>query len=298
MKKNFTLPILLLFLVSFMGSAFANDFPVTIIDDMGWEVFIESKPERIISMTPNTTEILFALGLGERIIGVTDFCNYPLEALEKDSIGGIDATIEPVMALEPHLIVSTNMNSKETVERLIELGYPVVVIVSKTFEDVFPAISLLGQATGHRKEASLLLERLNAELEEIKKLLATVTKTPLVFYEIWHDPFFSVNKDTFIGQLITMAGGENLTHDAASEYPVVSLETIIDRNPQVYILAAGHGELQTPQNIKARTGFDLLDAVQNNRISFVDTDIISRPGPRIVEALEILARSIHPELFK
>lgn len=294
MKRVLVAVLFILFCFSMISFA---SFPITITDDLGNEVTIQEQPERIISMTPNTTEILFALGLTHRMVGVTDFCNYPEEALQVDSIGGIDAGLEPVLALEPDLVVSTTMNTKETVEQLMAMGLQVIVLNPKRFEDIFPSITLLGEATGKNQEADSLLEDLISRKEALEARLKMAEETPLVFYEVWDDPFMSVNKDTFVGQLITMAGGENLTHDAASEYPIVSLETIIDRNPQVYILPTGHGQIQEVKDITIRTGFELLDAVQNNRISFINQDIILRPGPRIIDGLEKLAQAIHPQLF-
>lgn len=296
MKKICVL-LLLALIVSFSPICFTASFPITVTDDLGREVTIEDIPSRIISMTPNTTEILFALNLEQQIVGVTDFCNYPEAALKKDSIGGIDAGLEPVLALEPDLVVSTTMNTKEVIERLMALGYTVIVLDTKRFEEIFPAIALIGEATGQKQEAQSLLEELKSRKEALEERLKEAQETPLVFYEVWDDPFMSVNKNTFVGQLITMAGGENLTHDAPSEYPIVSLETIIDRDPNVYILPTGHGLIQSTENITSRTGFKLIDAVKNNRIFFVDQDIILRPGPRIIDGLEKLAQAIHPQLF-
>lgn len=289
------LPLLILLLISSTG--LAGSFPITITDDLGHEVFIEERPQRIVSMTPSTTEILFALDLEEAMVGVTEYCNYPEAAITTEKIGGVDAGLEPVLAQEPDLVVCTTMNTKETVERLKELGIPVIVIDSSSYDDIYPSISLLGEATGQAELAQEIVKSMKKEKEALQEKLALVKEPPLVFYEVWDDPFMSVNKDTFIGELILLAGGKNLTHDAASTYPIVSIETIIDKNPQVYILPTGHGNIKRMRDIETRPGFEYIDAIIKDQVYFVDQDIISRPGPRVIEALEIFARAMHPQLF-
>lgn len=276
--------------------AFASSFPMTVTDFLGHEVYIEERPVRIISMTPSITEILFALHLEDRIIAVTDYCNYPEAVVTKESVGGLDVGLEPILAKDPDLVVCTTMNTKETMERLKELGYPVLVIESNSFDDIFPSISLIGEATGQIEEAQDLLGRMKRDLEELEAKLKGVEEPTLVFYEVWDDPLMSVNKDTFIGEILTLAGGHSITHEAASAYPIVSIETLIDRNPEVYIIPTGHGAVQL-SDLDSRVGFDELDAIINNRVYVVDQDAITRPGPRIIQGLEILAKILHPQLF-
>ncbi len=298
LRKKTTLFLLITILFLFTAFTAAAEFPVTLTDDFGHEVTIEEEPERIVSMTPSTTEILYALGLEDRIVGVTDFCNYPEAAVEETKIGGTDAGLEPVMAVEPDLVVSTNMNDQETVERLMEMGYPVVAINSLSIDDVYHAIALLGQATGKVAQSGTIINEMKSKYNSLMEKMERVDERPLVFYEVWDDPYMSVNDDTFIGQLIVKAGGENLTGDAQSGYPTVSVETIIDNDPEVYILPTGHGNVKRMTDIENRTGFGDMSAVTNERIYLVDQEIISRPGPRIIEGLETFTRAIHPELFE
>lgn len=297
MLKRIHWTILLAVMVLLIGStALASSFPITVTDSLGHEVRIEKAPNRIISMTPSLTEILFALDLEDRIVAVTDYCNYPEAVETKDSIGGLDTGLESILAKEPDLVVCTTMNTKETMDRLAELGYPVIVIESNSFEHIFPSISIIGEATGQTREAQALIETMKKEKEELEEKLKHIEGPTLVFYEVWDDPLMSVNKDTFIGELITLAGGLNVTHDAASAYPIVSVETLIDRNPTVYIMPTGHGAIQM-SDLDNRLGYDQLDAIIHNRVYVVDQDVVTRPGPRVIEGLKILARILHPQLF-
>jgi len=286
-----------------------TEFPLTVTDQADRLVTIEKMPERIISLAPSNTEILFALGLGDRVVGVTQFCNYPAEAQDKPKIGGfsqtdIDISMEQIVAIEPDLILASETHITEAIPRLEQLVPQSAVIVLKTqtesFDVVFEAIALVGECTGTMDEAGKLVnemkERIKTVTDKTKNL--TDSERPKVLYIVWNEPIFAIGGGTLGNALIEAAGGINIFQDLTGS-PAVGLETIIARNPQIILASAAIG-----------TGFDLpyqfalteprLEGVEariNGRVYPVNDDLTGRPGPRIVEALEIMAKMIHPEIF-
>ena len=273
----------------------------TITDSYGRQITINnSHPQKIISLAPSNTEILFALGLGDRIAGVTDYCNYPPEAKTKPSIGAYDnPNIEEIIAKEPDLVLATDAQSESTYQQLESHGLTVVALVPQSMDEVLGSITLVGKITGQDEAAATLVadmqKRINAVTEKTSKL--TEAQKPRVFYIFWQDPIWTAGAGTFEDALIEMAGGINIAHEL-NGYASMSLEAIIDANPQVYIagMGMGTGEDLPLQYIKTEERLKDTEGRQNNRIYSVDMDIIGRPGPRIVDALEEFFRMIHPEL--
>jgi iron complex transport system substrate-binding protein len=280
----------------------ANEFPLAITDDLGRNVTISSEPQSIISLAPSNTEILFALGLGDRLIAVSEYCNYPLEVQNKAKIGGFSTVnIEKVVGLTPDLVLATGGVQEAIVEELERLGLTVIVLDANNIEDVLENIRLVGKAAG-RLEAA---RELRANLEQRIKAVTDKTRDLLhsqrqrVFYEVQYDPLMTAGPGTFIHNLIHLAGGVNIASDAAAKYLVYNLETIIERNPEVIIISFWHGSIAASvEGVKSRERWQKVDAVKNNRVYGINADIVSRPGPRIVDALEKMTRFIHPELFK
>lgn len=281
--------------------ATTSSSPNVITDQLGRTVTLSTlNPQRIISLAPSNTEILFALGLGDRVVGVTDFDNYPPEAKTKPSIGGYTTpNIEEIVAKEPDLILGTEAQSEDIYRQLESKGLTVVAISPKTLDDVIASINLIGKITGADKEAAKLTasmqKRIKAVTDKTSKLSQDIK--PHVFYVIWNDPLMTAGKGTFIDELINKAGGINIAGDLES-YPTISLETVLTDNPQVIIAGAGMGEGEDLPFTFATTEPRLqgTDARQNNRVYSINTDIIGRPGPRIVDALEDFLADIHPEL--
>lgn len=284
-------------------------FPVTVTDQAGRLVTLEKTPEKIISLAPSNTEIVFALGRGDKVVGVTQFCNYPPEAQDKPRIGGfsptdIDVSIEQIVVIEPDLILASETHLTEVIPKLEQFVPESAIIVLKTetetFDVVFEAITLVGKCTGAEDEAAQLV----AEMKDRIKAITDKTNNLMgsdrlkVLYMVWHDPIFAIGGGTLGNALIEAAGGVNIFQDLAGA-PTVDLETIIVRNPQVILASANIG-----------SGFDLpyqfalteprLEGVEariNGWVYPVNDDLTGRPGPRIVEALELLASLIHPEIF-
>ncbi|MCS7139429.1 MAG: cobalamin-binding protein [Candidatus Nezhaarchaeota archaeon] len=285
-----------------------REFPITLTDRSGKIVVIASEPRRIVSLSPAITEILFALGLGDRVVGVTAYCNYPLDVEEMKKgkrlsvIGGYwDPNLEAIVALNPDLVIGDSLvpSHLDVAERLRTLNITVLLTGSKLIEDVFYDINLIGKATGRFREAQELVAKLEARIKVVVQKVANLPRAK-VYYELWFSPLFSAGPGTFIDQLIFYAGGKNIFHDAKVPWPVVSDEDVIARNPDVIILPDTYMSDYNVSidSIKARPGWSVISAIKNNRVYFIEEDIIVRPGPRLVEALEIIARYLHPEAFR
>ncbi|MBA7704709.1 Vitamin B12-binding protein [subsurface metagenome] len=276
--------------------------PGTFTDDLGREISIEGIPQRIISLAPSNTEILFALSLGDRVVGVTEFCNHPEAAIAKPKIGGFSTVdIESVVALEPDLILATSVHETKVIPRLEQLGLTVVALAPETLDRVLANIVLVGEVTGRSREATQLVTGLEERIKAITDKTDSLpeSQSPRVFYVLWHEPLMTVGSEARIHELIVKAGGINIAQDLTGDYPTISLEAVILANPQVIIAGSGHGtgEDSTFQFAKTEPILEDIDARRHGRVYKIDADLPSRPGPRIVDALEELARLIHPEIF-
>jgi len=280
---------------------------VTLVDSMGNVVTFTSPPERIVSLAPSNTEMLFAVGAGDKVVGVTDFCNYPynftawIEAGNMTSIGNYYApSVEPIVALEPDLVLAST-GSLDAAENLKSLGYNVLVVESKTIDGVLQDILLIGRATGNDIQAGDLVSDIRSRIDNVTTQAAAAATKPKVYHEVWNDPLMSVGPSTFIDELISWAGGENIFHDAGSSWPIVSSEAIIEKNPDVMFfpdMYMGVGNFyETIETVASRPGWDTISAVQNGALYEINADIISRSGPRLIDALEIIAKMVHPEIF-
>lgn len=285
------------------GSSLARE-PEAVIDDLDHEIELEETPERIVSLAPSITEMLYGLGLGERVVGVTSFCDYPHEVPEKvetgdlDTIGSIvEPNIEKIVELDPDLVVAANINPVEDVERLRELDLTVAGFAPINLDATFSAMERAGKLTGFQAEAEEVIQDMQARLQQIEELVAEQEEEPAVFYEIWNDPLQTAGAGTFIDDIIRTAGGQNLGAEAGEGWPQYSLETLIMEDPKVYVSTPHSGEGQVSiESIKERDNFDALTAVQEDRVHLVDQDKLSRPGPRVIDGLIEITEAIHPQL--
>jgi iron complex transport system substrate-binding protein len=274
---------------------------MAITDQMGRTVTLAtSKPQRIISLAPSNTEILFALGLGDRIVGVTDYCNYPPEAKTIPSIGAYDIpNIEEIIAREPDLVLATEAQSVNIYQQLESRGITVIAISPTTMDEVLASITLVGKATGAEKEASSLVKNMQKRIKAVTDKTSKLDESqkPRVFYIFWHDPIWTAGAGTFADALIQMAGGINIAREL-NGFAEISLEVVITANPQVIIagVGMGTGEDLPLQFVKTESRLSDTDARKNDQIYGVNMDIIGRPGPRIVDALDEFFALIHPEL--
>ena len=277
-------------------------FPLTVTDQAGRLVTIEAEPQKIISLAPSNTEIVYALGLEDRLVGVTTYCDYPEAALDKPEVGGFNTVdIEQVVAIQPDLILATDIHTAEVVPGLEGLGLTVLVLDPRSLDEVLESIELVGKCTGQLDEAYQLIIEMEDRIKAVTDKTANLTEAqrPSVFYIMWHEPLMTLGSDTRIYELIQLAGGIPVPLDLGEGYPMIGLEVLIAANPEVIIAGSGMGEGADLPYQFALTEPRLagVDARINNRIYEVNTDLVGRPGPRIVDGLEELARLIHPEIF-
>jgi iron complex transport system substrate-binding protein len=280
---------------------------MSVIDDFGRNVTIDQLPTRIVSLQPSNTEILFAVGAGPRVLGVTRYCDYPPQVLAgvKDGsikvVGGFtDPNIELIVSLQPDLVLAWGDLQKGAISSLEAKGLTVVVLFPKTISDILEDIKLIGRIVGRSDAAINLADTLAARINTVVDKTRGALYKPRVYFEIWYNPLMSVGPGTYINDLITMAGGVNIFADSKAPYPEVNAETIIERQPEIVIVAKGYMGLaieETKSKFRDRPGWESITAVRNNEIYEVDENTVYRSGPRIVDGLETLVMIIHPELF-
>jgi iron complex transport system substrate-binding protein len=275
--------------------------PGNIVDGLGRKIMINAVPQRIVSLAPSNTEILFALGLGDKVVGVTEYCNYPEAAKTKPKVGGFSTVdIEKVVSLRPDLVLATQIHSKTIIPALEKLGLTVVALTPSSLTGVLDSITLVGKITGQSKEASELIKDLSTRIKAIadKTQKLSPAQRPRVFYVTWHDPLWTAGTGTLSNDVISQAGGQNIASDISGD-KTIDLETVINRDPEIIIVSVGMGtgEDSPWQYIKSESRLKNTQALLTGRVYKIDGDLIHRPGPRIVEALEQMAQFIHPETF-
>ena len=266
-------------------------------DAMQRQVTVPRPLKRVVSMAPNVTEMLFAIGLDDEIIGVTDFCDYPDAAREKPKIGGYyNPSIEMILSLAPDLIIATpDGYSKERIERLDQSGISVFLVNPQKIDEVLETMLTLGRITGKDDVARRVVEDLRARVEAVREKVSSipVEKRPKVFYEIGHDPLITAGPGNFVNSLISAAGGINIAGDAPTDWPRYSIEAVIMKAPDVIITAphvASGEDTTTDADTSVWQKYKTIPAARNGRIYPVNPNILLRSGPRIVDGLEELHR--------
>lgn len=283
MKK--LLLIALVLFVALGGTAQAG----TIVDDIGREVVLEFIPERIVSLAPAVTEILFALDLDEAIVGVSNYCDYPEAALEKTKVGDINVDFEAIVEKDPHLVFMTT-GMDEDREKIEELGFKVAVVDPSTIEEIISSIQWIGEITGREQESNELIAWMREEIESVKKRAQEIEATPRVYYEVWDDPLMTAGPNTFVHDIIEIAGGENIAGNLQQEWAPYSVEDVIDNDPEVIIVP------WQDDRVYERAEWSDISAVKNERVYFIDPDLMVRPGPRIIQGLELVLEAILGEV--
>jgi iron complex transport system substrate-binding protein len=272
-------------------------FPLTLTDDEGTSVEIEAEPDTIVSLTPAVTETLFALGVGDRIAGkAQDVFLYPPEAAAIPDVATFQSTdVEKVVALDPDLVFAGGNfgTPPEAIQQLRKLGIPVVVVYARTVDDTFDDIELVGQAVGREEAASEIADRIQTEFEAVEAAVDDLP-TPRVYYELdATGAFYAPSDDSFLAEMIELAGGEPITTGSADKFDI-SAERLIEADPELILLAdAAFGV--TPDQVKARPGWNVMTAVRSDDIRPIDDATVTRPGPRLFQGLALLARTIHPD---
>ena len=268
-------------------------FPVTITDDAGREVTIEAEPQRIVSLAPANTEIVAALGLMDRLVGVTSFDDYPPEVASIDIIGDFASpNLEAVAAAEPDIVLATAGVQADVIGQLEDLGAVVVAVDPADLESLFDSIVMVGAVTGAAEEADTIVSTMRSDLDSITTAIGDATPVP-VFLEIAQDPLFTAGPGTLLHDLIIAAGGANVVTQEG--YVAFSVEQLVAEDPVVYL--ATLGSMSDPDDLASRPGYADIDAVRTGRVYVLEDNLVSRPGPRVIEGVRLIAEALHPEAF-
>lgn len=298
--KGFIVFLALILLAGMLAGCQPQFQPGTYTDDMGRSVNIQKIPQRIVSHVPSITETLFALGLGEKVVGVDDYSDYPEEAKSKQSVGNyFNPSIESIVALEPDLVLTDGHS--DSIKQLDNLGINYLVMDPKDMDGIFRNIELLGKVAGIEGRARKLIDDMK---KEITGVLDRVKGAPRV--RVLHildatdlsNPW-TAGPGSFLDAFITMAGGENIAAKAPAPWVQFSIERIVNADPEIIILPTTHGSASTlPEMLKTNPAWRGITAVKQGRIYTVDADLVDRSGPRIVQGLKEIAKILHPERFR
>ncbi|MDF5361606.1 cobalamin-binding protein, partial [Vibrio parahaemolyticus] len=298
-KRNLTLFLaLLLILATFSGCSTEGnivnnddaltDQKIEITDDFGKVVSLDKPAEKIVSLAPSHTEILFAIGAGEKVVGVTTADDYPEDVIGIEKVGGFEGwNLELIMSLEPDLVLNYGPGKEEDNKRLEESGITVASFMPETIDEVFDTIEKIGVLTGNNEKAVELVSDMKFKKDEIV-LKVKDLGTKKVFYEVYNDPLMTAGPGSFIDELINLAGGENVAKDADNPYPQFDIEKLIESDPEVYLIP--NDSTTTLDRLKQRPGFENIQEIKNSQIYFLDANLVSRPGPRIIEGLYEIAK--------
>ena len=299
MKNHFIKLIFFLSLVIFLGTSASYSATLTVNDEAGREVSFPFPPKRIVSLAPNITEILYSLGLDEEIVGVSNHCNFPEKAKRKVRVGSyISLDFEKITSLNPDLIIATGAgNTREMVGRLGKLGFQTYVIFPKNFDDILQSIIHIGQVVNRDREASGIIEGMRRRSQRVIELTKNLPR-PKVFVQIGDAPIVTVGKGSFADDLLRLAGGENIAGKEKEVYPRFGMEEILKRSPEVIVISSMNPKGDYQKILQEWTRWKTIPAVKNGHIYLIDSDLLDRPSPRIIDGLEELARVLHPERFK
>jgi len=271
---------------------------LAVTDEAGRAVRVPQPVHRIVSLAPNLTETIFALGLGDLLVGDTDYCNYPAEALKKAHVGGpVNPSLEEVMALHPDLVLATRaINRLATVEALEQLGVAVYVTDPHTVEQVLSSTERLGDLLGAKEKAAMLAATLRDRLEQIRERLSG-SQPRSVFFITWVDPLISVGRNTFLADALGLAGARSVVA-TPQDWPNINLEEVLHQQPEYLIFSSDDpGQIRRQvAELRGRAGWQGLEALRKNRIIIL-SEAFSRPAPRLLDSIEQLARALHPDRF-
>ncbi len=275
-------------------------YPLTLKDNSGTEVTIPAEPKRIVSFVPSSTETLFALGLEGKVVAVTKYDDYPqgvqqkVEYVFEDSL---HPNTEQILKLNPDLII-LGMHDEKTITAIRNLKIPVVVFNPQNLDSTYQTIEKLGQVTNKPEQAKKIVSAMKEKEQNIAQKVATVKEADRlnVFVEV--DPnLFTPGAGTFLDQLVTKAGGINIAHDVTG-WAQYRSEQVISKNPQVIFDTYSYYQKNAKEEILSRQGWQNIEAVKNQRVIDLDSDMLTRPGPRITDGLESIAKALYPDLFK
>ncbi len=297
-SKKASTSVLLILLIVFILEAQEK----IIKDDLGFPFDMTAPPQRIISLAPNITEILFTLGLGEKVIGVTCYCDFLEDAMKKEKIGGmVDPNLEKIIALKADLIIAFRGNPLTTLERLRNLNLPVFVLdIGTTIESTLSIVKKIGTVTHTEKRAELLIQSLRERYEKILSALRNVKQEPKVFLSLHGTGLWTCGKESFLNDLVKKARGMNIAGNIPRKWLNYNREHLIHEDPEVIIILSKSKKdfLKTKKWIQNEAHLEGTKAVDADRIYFLDENMATRQGPRLIQALEELARLLHPQCFE
>ena len=303
MSRLVLFPIIFILLVASCSNQAAHlksssPYELVSIDDLGREVVLNHPAQKIVSLDPSVTEILFALGLNNEVVGVTDYCDYPEGARSKSKVGGyLDPNIEAIALLQPDLVVTTlKTDTPKLIQQLENFGIKVFVLDPKRIEDIFENISSLAKLTYRAERAKQVVGALKERLNEIKRKVNGIYR-PGVFLEMGVDPLISVGPGSFANDLIEIAGGRNVFSHCSSRYSRFTLEEVLLADPEVIIICSMTSDDPCVVQKRWWEKWTNMSAVRNSQIYVVEANLITRPGPRMIEGLMEIAKAIHPEIF-
>jgi iron complex transport system substrate-binding protein len=275
----------------------ANLASRTFVDDLDRKLYLAKPPTRIVSLAPSVTEILFAIGLDQEIVGVTPFCDYPPQAQGKPKVGYVQPNLEALVALRPDLVLAPREFLRaDILSKLEQLKISIFVLDAKTLDDIPSHIQTIGRMVERGPAADRLATDLRRQVAEIKRRVSDLPR-PRLLYVLHSQPLITVGPGSFIHQLIDLAGATNVAGRAKVPYPRLNMEEVLKEDPEVLVFPQGktEGVPQSEQDLWRR--WSAMTAVKQGRLHQVPSDLLNRPGPRIVQGLEALARVVHPEAF-
>jgi iron complex transport system substrate-binding protein len=249
---------------------------------------------RIVSLSPGVTEMLFLLGVGDSMVGATEFCDYPPEAKKIERVGGLGTpSLEKLLALSPDLIVASGLERNDVLQVLRQSGVQVLKTKIESIDEMFEAMRQLGRAVGKEKRADEVIASMQAELKKIAAQSDGAGQGPRVFVELWDDPLTTVGANSFVDDVVSRAGGVNVAHELPQPYLRISPEKVIEWNPDVIVVAHMKRSASSPAAIGDRIGWSDVKAVREKRVYCdISTDFLLRPGPRLIEGVKILSKHL------
>lgn len=276
-------------------SASPSAGPITVIDDSGATVTLAQPATRIVSLAPANTEIVYAIGAGDKMVAGTSYDDYPEEAKSLPKIGDFaNPSVEKIASFQPDLILAAGGIQAGLRSKFEKLGVQVYVVDPTTYEGVMASITALGKLAGTSDEAQQVVDTMKQAQADVQGKVGSLDKAT-TFLEIYSEPLMTAGSDTFIDDMITIAGGQNIGAEAGSGFPNFSTEVLVQKDPVVYV--ADSGSMSEPGDISKRAGFSELTAVKGGRVYVIDDNLIARPGPRLAQGLQELAKMIHPEAY-
>jgi iron complex transport system substrate-binding protein len=298
MRLFVVMSIALLVLAAFSGCGQQSGKPqkITLIDDAGNHFTLAGPAEKVVSLAPANTEIIYAVGGGDKLVGVTTYCDYPAAAKKKEKVGDFTTpNVEKIVSLAPQVVFTTGGVQESFTKDLGKFNIKTFVVDPKSFSQMFSDMKKVGVILGLNEKSAQVVIGLEKRVDDV---LAKVKgkPRPKVFFEIWNQPLMTAGNGTFIDKMITMAGGSNIGRSAGPQFPQFSEEQLLRDDPGVYV--AVKGTQANPSDIAKRPGYSQLKAVRDGKVYIVEDNLFVRSGPRLVDGLVLLAKKLHPEVFK